>query len=181
MANEIAKLEEAFGAEFDRIDADANEIKKDRHIGTVSGESLDHMGDLIDVPRKTGESDDKYRRRIIGEVAASVSRGTWDSVAQAAARIVDGEADEDLELNTRYDSNPATVFVSIDSDVLGDSPLTDSEIADILGKAVAAGHAVESRERGTLRLKSDNLDFTEDEGLTSDSISTGGTLSSDLV
>jgi hypothetical protein len=159
---------------------DADALRDARHINHASGEHLTDLGTDIGIPRRGGESDDKYRARIKSTIIAAQSRGTADDVIDAAAGIVETDA-ERIELDTRYDTDPATVFVYIKTADLDDTLLTAQEVETLLGDAVFAGHRVRVRTQGTtvFRVTDDASTNDPDNGLTSDSVSTGGELVSD--
>lgn len=167
-------------SEADRIDGDLEEIYEQQHIDSATGDSLEQFGELAEVDRNTGESDDKYRARIKANLRASSIGTTYDEYLEFCAAVLSTGVNN-IELSTNYDGNPATVTVSTDSNVYNNINITPSEIIDILGRGVPAGHEVVALEVGTFRLKEDGDTDTAANGLTSDSISTGGTLAADLT
>lgn len=174
------RLMRALLSQADRMDDDLEEIYEQHHINSATREELDAFGKLVNVKRKSGEPDDKYRSRIKATFRASTIGTTFDQFTEFCATVIDTDIDN-LNFTTPYDNNPATVVVGADSDVYDNATLTPTEVQTLLESGVPAGHAVSIVEGGTFRLKSDGDTDDPDKGLTSDSISSGGTLSEDLV
>lgn len=174
------KLVRAILSEAERIDDTLSEVYHDHHIDEANGEALEQFGKLVNAPRKENEPDDKYRTRIKAEFAQAKTDTDFDSFVEFCATILNTDA-QNFGFSTNYDGNPATVVVSADPVIYESRALTAAEIADLLGGGVPAGHEVQVQERGTFRLKSDGDTDDADKGLTSDSITTGGTLAADIV
>jgi len=172
-------LVKALLQQAERIDDDLRDVYHDHHIETATGEALDQFGSLVNAPRKSNEPDSKYRTRIKAEFAQAKTNTDFDSFVEFCATIL-GTDISNLGFITNYPGNPATVTVSADPAVYNSVSLTASEISDLLGGAVPAGHEVQAQERGTFRLKSDGDVDDASRGLTSDSITTGGTLAADI-
>ena len=174
------KLMRAALSEADRIDTDLENIFDQHHINTATGDDLNKIGDLINLDRKSGESDSKYRARIKSKFRAATIGSTFDQFTQYVASVLNTDLDN-VDILTNYGNDPAVVSVAVQSEVYDAVDLTASEIQNILGDGVPAGHEVSTLEDGTFRLKADGDGDDPDKGLTSDSISTGGTLATDLV
>lgn len=173
------KLLTALAAALDDYDTSLSNVTDAHHLGNAEGDELERIGKLGDVQRKTGESDGKYRERIRGNIRASTSSGTFDDVLEFAVTMFD-TSENNVRLDTDFDLDPAVVTVSIFQEDLNDSPLTASEVKDLFNDVVAAGHEAKVNERGTFEVKADGTSDDADKGLTSDSVSTGGTLAADL-
>lgn len=174
------KLVRALLSQAERIDDDLHEVYHSQHIDTAEGEALEQFGRLVNAPRKENEPDDKYRTRIKAEFAQAKTDTDFDSFVEFCSTILNVGA-SNFDFTTNYDGNPATIVVSADPSIYESRALTATEIADLLGGAVPAGHEVQVQERGTFRLKADGDTDDADKGLTSDSITTGGTLAADIV
>lgn len=164
----------------ERMDADLEEIYEQTHVNSATGKELDQFGQLVNVRRETNEDDDRYRARIKAAFRASTIATTFDQFTEFCATVLSTDI-ENIDFSTNYDGNPATVTVSAPATVYDDLNLTPSDVDDLLGRGVPAGHEVNTLESGTFRLKSIGDADDPAEGLTSDSISTGGTLAEDLV
>jgi hypothetical protein len=167
-------------SEADRFDDNLVTVYDEQHINTATGERLAQFGELADVTRKSGESDSEFRARIKAEFAAGTALTTFDDYLEFAAVVLNTNV-ENITLDTRLDLNPAKLRVIAQEQVYTDSGISDTDIVEILGSGVPAGHEIEAIEEGTLRLKEDGETDTASQGLTSDSTSEGGTLSEDLV
>lgn len=176
----VRKLIRALVSEADRIDLDAEDIYEAQHIDSATGEDLEKWGSLVRVQRQTGESDDAYRARIKAEFRQSTIETTFDEFAEFCASVLNTDLDN-LTFVFNLDARPAQVNVSADPSVYSSVSLSNTQIQELLSGGVPAGHEVRALEGGTFRLKKDGDTDDADKGLTSDSISTGGTLASDIV
>lgn len=178
--NNTYALMRALLTEADRIDSNLEEIYDQHHVNSATGDDLEKIGDLVNVRRQTGESDNRYRARIKGKFRAATTDTTFDQFVEFTASVLSTEI-SNVEFLTSYDARPATVDVAADTSVYDGVDLLPSELTDILDDGVPAGHRVRVLERGTFRLKADGDTDDPDKGLTSDGISTGGTLAADLI
>lgn len=174
------KLVRALLSEADRIDNDLDAIKHSRHINTAVGEDLGKFGKLVELERKDGEGDDKYRARIKVQFRVQTISGTFDEFAEFSAVLFDTDI-ENILFTRNLSADSATANVAADPEVYNNTALTRSEVSEYLGRAVPAGHEIKALERGTFRLKSDGDTNDPSKGLTSDSTSDGGTLAADVL
>lgn len=174
------KLVRALLSEADRVDGDIEDVYDAHHIGTASGDDLDKLGSLVNTSRKTGEEDAAYRARIKAEFRAATIATTFEEFIEFVSEVL-GTNPDNVDLFTNYGGSPAIVDVSADTTVYNNAALTPTQLKDIFGSGVPAGHEVNVIEGGTFRLKSDGDTDDPDKGLTSDAITTGGTLAEDLV
>lgn len=156
-------------------------LREARHINDAAGEQLDDIGAIAGIARQEDESDDKYRARIKTTLIAARSSGRFTDILQTTAAIVEADTDR-IELETQFDSDPGTAFVYVRTADVEDSVLTVTEIQELLNDAVLAGHRVEVIAQGAtpFTVINDAQVNDPDHGLTSDAISTGGGLVSDI-
>lgn len=173
-------LIEALLSQTNRIDDELDDIYHQQHIDTATGGQLERIGDLVDVQRQSGESDEKLRSRIKAEFAQGTADATFDDFVEFTAAALNTSV-QNITLRNDYPADPATVSVIVDANLFDNTGFTVSELAELFGGGVPAGHEVKIIERGTFRVKTDGTSSDADKGLTSDSITTGGTLSSDAL
>jgi len=176
------QLAGALGEQKDAVSRQLDAIKESRQINYASGEQLDRIGLLNGIKRKENEADDRYRARIIGILAAGRSSGTFSDILNITAAILETTIDR-IRLEEAWEkdaNNTATVDIFIDAPVVNNSVLTTTDINNILADIVIAGHAIEAFKSGTFTVINDSQVSDADQGLTSDTISTGGTLTSDI-
>lgn len=127
------------------------------------------------------EKDAKYRARIKARMIAGRSSGTFNDLLHATASIV-GTSIDNIEITADYVSDPGKAFVHVPSSAINQAELTATEIKNILNDAVPGGHRVSVIEEGSEPFELINDTMTNDpaEGLTSDSITSGGGLVSDV-
>lgn len=174
------KLVRALVSVLDEEDQQLDQIRRSHHINTAVDEELERLGSLVQLDRNQGESDKKYRARIKVQYRVGNIGTTFDEFSQFASALLSTSI-TNIEFVSDLAANPATAAVSAPPEVYDNVELTRQEVAEFLGEAVPAGHDVNVLESGTFRLKADSDVDDPDKGLTSDSISTGGTLAADIV
>jgi len=174
------KLFEVFSNLFDKADQDIENIYNRQHINSATGNDLDKFGKLVNVVRKSNENDDKYRARIKATFRASTIGTTFDEFTEFCAEVLTTNI-QNLDFNTPYVSEPATVVVGAEESIYADLGFTNSEITNLLQKGSPAGHKVDVVVGGTFQVKSDGQTDDATKGLTSDNIETGGTVKSDPI
>lgn len=174
------RLVRALLSQADRIDNDLESVRDSHHIDEASGRELDEIGKLVTLKRKRGEDDPKYRARLKVQFRVGNIGTTFEEFSEFSSVLLDTDL-ENIEFIFNFGARPATVQVATEPEVYTNSALTRSEVRKYLGRAVPAGHEVEALERGTFRLKVDGETDDDSKGLTSDSISTGGTVASDII
>lgn len=178
------KLVSVILQEGERQIEEAEKVRELNKIRTAEGKSLDAFGYAVNLPRRSGESDDQYRARIQLQYRINSMEGTMDEIAQFMAAMIDAPVEE-FNFDTRYDAAPATIFISAQKGVWDSSALTRQTIEEFAGRVVAAGHRVVLEEEGTFLLTNDEQLAEEghiaENGLTADDIETGGTLAADFI
>lgn len=176
-----ANLSGALGEAHDANFRDLDRIRDAIHIDSASGIELDRKGRDHGILRKTGESDAVYRARIKGTLAAGRSRGTFDDLLETTAVVVETTEDR-IFIDEQFDTDPATAFIYVRSEDLDEANLTASDVTAILKDAVPGGHDVQVVKQGAnpFTVIDDTQANDPDQGLTSDSIATGGGLVSDV-
>jgi len=162
----------------DEVDESLEIIYDGHHINTASGEDLDEIGKFVGVDRESNESDSRYRTRIKARFRAATIEPTTDNFTEFVAAILATDIDNFTILREQFRPE---VTVSAQGDVWESRNLNVQTLVELLEDGVPAGHAVNVQEQGTFRLKVDGEVNDPDQGLTSDSIETGGTLASDLI
>lgn len=164
----------------DEADSELFNVKRAHHIDTATGEQLEQFGELVQLDRKSGESDAKYRARLKVQFRVGNIGTTFSQFSEFAAVLLDTDI-QNIDFISNLIAQPATAQISAEPEIYDNAALTRAEVQEFLGEAVPAGHEVSALESGTFRLKSDGESDDASKGLTSDSISTGGTLAADIV
>lgn len=174
------KLVRALTSQADRIDDEIDKIRQSHHIDTATGEALDRIGELVQLTRKSNESDEKFRARIKVQFRVGNIGTTFDEFSEFSSVLLNTDIDN-IEYIFNYENRPATVQIATQTEVYENSPLTRNEVSEFLSRAVPAGHEVNPLEKGSFRLKTDSDTNDSSKGLTSDSVSTGGTVAADIL
>lgn len=144
----LYKLLEVVTTENRRLDIELDELYENRFLETATGVELEKIGDLVGVNRKTGESDDKLRKRIRGGFVAQASDTTYDAFTNAAISILEGSAST-VEFVTPPDTPAKVVEIQLDGSILDENVLTEDELIVLLNGAVSADARVRIKETGT--------------------------------
>lgn len=163
---------------LDSIDESLEQIYNEHHINSSTGSELDRIGQFVGVTRQSNESDSRYRTRIKARFRAGTIEPTTDNFSEFVATLLETSINN---FSLTLPQGQPVINVSAQSSIWEDNDLTASTLVDLLNNAVPAGHNVNIQEEGTFQLKQDGDTDDPSTGLTSDSISTGGTLSSDVV
>ena len=129
--------------ELNRIDTDIDTLFDNRFLATAHGAHLERLAQNVGIDRKTGEGDDKLRQRARAGYAAAVSTGSYEGVARVALLALDASPGEVSLVRTEDTTDDATTVVKTPSNVIDDSPLSESEILAILEDAIIGGHRIE--------------------------------------
>lgn len=173
-----ARLGSTLAEQTARAFRDLDYTREARHIDDANGTQLDKIGAVAGVTRRDGEADGPYRARIKATVIAGRSSGTFDDIVNGLATVLETDI-ESVELQLQA---PGVARAFIDSNDLSNANITGTDLANAADDMVLAGHrigVVESQDN-PFTLKQDGDTDDADLGLTSDSISTGGALISDL-
>jgi hypothetical protein len=162
----------------DAVDGSLEIIYNGHHVNTASGEDLDEIGKFVGVDRESDESDSRYRTRIKARFRAATIEPTTDNFTEFVSAILATDVRNFTILTEQFRPE---VTVSAQGETWEQNNLNIQTLVTILERGVPAGHAVNVQEKGTLQLKIDGEVDDPDQGLTSDSIETGGTLAADLL
>lgn len=175
------KLLRALLGGIEQLSLNTFEVRDSHHIRTATGAELDKIGKLIGKRRKSNETDEKYRIRLILAFRLNSVGGTFDELAQFFSVLLDTDV-ENINFETKFEALPATITVRTDSQILDANVLSNTEITNFAGEVVQAGHRVTLETTGTFILIGDGDIVNDPEtGLTGDSdLTEGGTLTGDI-
>ena len=168
---------EALLTELDRFDEDLTDVLEAHHLDTATGEELGKIGNLGDIQRRDGESDEAYRERIRANLAVGNSDGTFEDLVQLSGLVLQTN-ETNITINTDISQDPVAL-VSVDKNIVSERTSNDFDkqnLVDVLNKSVSAGHVVYIESVGTFQLSSDTYNPPDGTGLTNDSGADGGTL-----
>lgn len=161
--------------EVDDVDNSLSSVLDARHINTASGSSLDRIGELGGIQRRTNEGDDKYRARIKANITAGNSGATFDDVASFTAATLQIDPST-VDIDTNFDEDPVAVVTNIDFSSLDNTNLSRDDFLEVLEELVPAAHTTILEANGTFELSSDSYTPPSGTGLTDDSGTKGGVL-----
>jgi hypothetical protein len=128
---EVARLVETLAAVYYRIDADVDQLRRDRYVETATGVELDRRGRPLGVERPAGEGDDAFRRRALAGRARATSETTFEDFAEACLAVLDADPDQ-VQLTIDYADELGAVIVEATTTVIEESPFSESQIVEFL-------------------------------------------------
>lgn len=138
---EIARFVDVLAQPFYRMDADINKLRNSRSISTAKGRELDRKAREVGVSRPEGEGDDAFRRRALAGRTRAKSETTWEDFAKGCLEFLDAEPN-DIELIVDYTDEMGAVIVKVASQVLKDSPFSESTIQGYLESMIPMSRRV---------------------------------------
>lgn len=178
------KVLRSLAGELECLDDEITNVQDAVHLTNASGERVDLHAALAGIDRKDGETDQQLKQRTQLNLRVGLSTTTADELIGLASTAGSVSSD-DVLLHTDLDHKPSVLQVQFDASAFGTNFLSESEAESLLTEAVKAGARVEAVGNATIGnefiLKADGDPDLPEHGLTSDSISTGGELVSDLA
>lgn len=146
-----SKLLAAVGKSIERLDEDIETVHSAMRLPYAEEfSSIDRIADTVNVSRRTGESLEKYRMRTLVAFQSLTSEGTIADMFVTFAGILRGDEEQfryqDWQLLYGED---ATIAFLVPSNLVADSVLNSSDIADIAADLAPAGRAVKVQYSGT--------------------------------
>lgn len=126
--------------ELDRIDVQADELMEQRFIDTATTQELRKLAAEVGVSRETNESTARFRFRATVAKAITRSDGTIPDVAQVL-RLIFGEDVNKITLEPV--TGDPVIRIRVQSVLIDDLPVTQSELETILLDAIPMGDSFE--------------------------------------
>lgn len=172
--NNVWNLETAISTPQALISDDLVEINAAHHIDTAVDGELDKIGALVDVYRKSGESDARLRARIKASFRAAITGTTHEDVLEFITSLLETDS-ERIDINW-LTNVPGTAFVNVFEEDINNASITTGDLEEFLTQIVPAGHRIIVELRGTFRFDGQNVDIPPEHGFSDDEFE-GGTLS----
>lgn len=109
-----------------------------RFVQTATDTPLEKIGDLFDLDRRKGETDNEYRRRIMLQLPAYTGGGTIDDVVGATTTLLECHP-ADVRLEEPFEMETGRFDVFIDEQAVTNSDATVNEVQNLLQLVKAAG------------------------------------------
>jgi len=102
-----------------------------RSLAIVSGDRLDGLGQIVNVPR-SGRTDEEYRLRIRAELAILLSQGTTEDLIGVLQLLLGLSSPPDIQIDEYY---PKAIYMRARNFIVNEDP---DMIANLLRRAVSA-------------------------------------------
>jgi len=137
--------------QLDRLDIEVDALYDERFINTANNDHLERIAARYDLDRKTNEPDSKLRQRTEAARRVAQSRGTYQDVAKVALALLNADPAEIEMVRPSESGEKGTGIVRVNSNVLDDTPLSNSELITILTEAAIGGHRIVIEEKNAFR------------------------------
>lgn len=151
-AGEFSFLIDVFAAFAQELNGAKNDVLAAKMIDIAYGQSLDHIGRLLLLPRRTGESDPHYRLRLKASARAMTGEATIDQVRETIAILLDCDV-IDVELE-EPSSQPAQFDLTIDQTIIDESATTVDDLVELVKRFRAGGVKVTLTVTGSFMYRS---------------------------
>lgn len=136
----------------EQLDENANDIDEvDAALSVQDADDiaeLEELGKLVSVLPNEGETLAHYRARVLAEYNTLTSEGTIEDLLNAAAEIISVEK-TDLQYENVYVGEHGAVFLGLPAQGIDNTPLSDTEIINILDRVLSASYRLEGGIIGT--------------------------------
>jgi hypothetical protein len=149
----------ALASEFDDFEATLEDVNVARFVATATGQRLDRLGDIFDIDRRTGESDDKYRIRIQVALRELLSSGTVQEIKSAIVVLLDVDGSE-IVIDEPYDVESARIDVGVFERELEERGISITEFDDFVDGLAAGGVGIQTFALGAFMYVSEGEDPT---------------------
>ena len=156
-ATDYGALVGTAGAFAHAVATTRNNVLAAHYVDYASGRALDEMGHGLMTPRRDGEEDPPYRRRIKAAGRRLTGGGTIDEIIELAATLlaVDESA---IHFAEPFSVEPARFTIGIDRDDLDGAAISDEEFIETIRASKAGGVKVVGVKRGMFIHRSE-VDF----------------------
>lgn len=124
--------------EPEQLYASIREVERHRDVDTATGGPLEKIGGLFTLPRRQGESDAHYRKRIKLQLPIHTTSATLDEIIDDSTMLLDC-APSEIRLYETFDIEPARFDVFIDERVVTEANVTVPEYVQLMRDVKAAG------------------------------------------
>lgn len=168
-------LVEDFAAEFDQIKEARKEVAVSRYVETAIGQQLDRIGEFVQTPRKTEESDEHYRARLIVNFKSITAGGTIDDFLEVSETILETDP-SNITIEEPHSTEPARVDLKVPDYIIQQADFTIDDYAGYLREIKAAGVKLQGVQLGgfTHRSEQDFLDGVNSQELAYNELDSNG-------
>ena len=153
-----------------------NRLRNNVHINSARDVSLDKFGELVNLPRKQGETDVEYRTRIKTTFRASTTGTTINETIEFIANIL--QTDTEYVTLKRQTTSEPVLTLTVDNSALERLSVTTETFVGLVNQVIPSSHRIDVIGRGTLTVRGAAQENDASKGLVSPGESGGGTLSS---
>lgn len=147
------KVLKPVGLSLEGVENDLESIDEAANIQTANSiDQIHRLAKLVDTSPKENETVDKYRLRALGEFRSLTSETTADEILSTVSEVLD----IDSEGITYREPYGRVVHFEISSTTIEDSPLSRSELRELMRDHIAAGFSLQMKSDGTFTYLSED-------------------------
>ncbi|WP_330633733.1 hypothetical protein [Halocatena halophila] len=149
---EFSYLVDLFGDIAEETNDTKNEVLAAGFVDLANGTSLDNIGSLLLLPRRTGETDPHYRIRLKSVARALTGGATVDQVRETIAILLECNV-SDVHL-TEPPDQPARFDLTIDGTIVEEASVTVDDVVEFVKQFRAGGVDVTLSVTGSFTYRS---------------------------
>lgn len=136
---------------IERLKEDVNTVDKNNNLQTANKtESVERIADMVGLSQREGETLEQFRLRVLTEFQSLTNEGSIEDVFSVLLTLIDADLDELRYQDWRQLYNTlSTVAFLFPSYRVESSPVSGSEILEILNRLSPATKKVEAQYSGT--------------------------------
>jgi len=143
------KLLKTVADRLDALQADIVRIGQAKSVQQAQTiEELERLAVAVDLKRKTGESLEKFRARVLAEYALLTSEATVKDLLNGGALIL-GVSPSNLGYTETHVTEPGRAALKVTHGMVDSVSLTEQELAEALERIIAASYALDVLVEGT--------------------------------
>lgn len=148
---EFSKLLDIYGEVAAEINGVKNDTLGSRMVDLAYGQSLDNIGALLLLPRRTGEGDPHYRVRLKAHAQALTGEATVDQIRETLSVLLSCDV-SDIEL--AEPDVPAQFDLTVDETIVNEAEVSVDDVVDLVQRFRAGGVKVTMTVTGSFTYRS---------------------------
>lgn len=159
---ELSSLLDIFGDVAQEMIGVKNDVLGSRMVDIAYGQSLDNIGSLLLLPRRTGETDPHYRIRLKAYARSLTGEATVDQIRETLAVLLECDVGD---IGLREPDAPAQFDLTVDETIVNDASVTVDDVVELVKRFRAGGVMVTMTVTGSFTHRSlDDLQSGTDLG-----------------
>jgi len=148
-----SSLINTFATEFTALETTRDTVLDSVVVDRATGAQLDRLGEVVQLPRQTNETDPHYRGRLKVQLKKYIGGATIDEIKETAAILLDTNASE-IAIEEDFATEAARFTIQISDNALDEAEVTANDFRTFVDEVRGAGIKALAEERGTFTYRS---------------------------